>query len=462
MKALLKRTISTWHMGESVKDIVCYWLPELISAMILITLPPIVDSYIISNSQTATAYGALAMATNFMHTLIKFAEALPVAAIAIIGRFNGAGNYERCGEELSNTFWTTLLLGFTQLAIISVSATAIYQWLGVPPEMAAIGAPFLRLKSFGVLLIFVSLSFIGFMRGIKNTRIPMMLNLLGISTFIFFDYALVLGKYGFPRMDLNGSAIATILQYGVMNIAAIAYILLNPDYKKYFKATFFSIFDFKRAWHLLNLSWPIMLDKTSFALAYVWLSKLLADMGTYAITTYDVVKNIERFAFVPAMAFAQVVTFLVSNRLGAQDPKGASSTIKKVLMLTFTAVGACLLFACFNAEMLIGLFDPKKNYTALGAAVLPAISFLVFFDCLQVILAGALRGAGDVKSVMWGRALSCLFFFLPVSYFLSTLTIESHALRFILIYGCHYLNAGVMGAIFFFRIMSHKWQKKEI
>lgn len=462
MKALLKRTVSTWHMGESLKDIVGYWLPELISAMILVTLPPIVDSYIVANSQTTMAYGALAMATNFIHTLIKFAEALPVAAIAIIGRYNGAGDYERCGEELSNTFWTTLLLGFAQLFIISICANGIYRWLGVPAEMAAIGAPFLRLKACGVLLIFVSLSFIGFMRGIKNTRIPMFLNLLGIATFIFFDYALVLGRCGFPQLDLNGSAIATILQYSVMNIAAIAYILLNPEYKKYFKATFFSIFDFKRACHLINLSWPIMLDKTSFALAYVWLSKLLADMGTYAIATYDVVKNIERFAFVPAMAFAQVITFLVSNQLGANNPKGASSTIKKVLMLTFTSVGGCLLFACLNAEMLIGMFDPNKSYTSLGTAVLPAISFLVFFDCLQVILAGALRGAGDMKSVMWGRALSCILFFLPLSYGLSKLPIENQALRFILIYGCHYLNAGVMGAIFFFRIMSHKWQNKEI
>ena len=448
--------------GESISEILYYWFPELITAMILITLPPIVDSYVVSNSQTLTSYGALALATNFLYTLTKFAEALPVASIAIIGRFNGAKDYEKCGEELGSAFWTTTLIGVIQFIIVLFAAESIYRWLGVAEDMVAIGAPFLRLKSIGILFVFTLLSMIGFMRAVKNTRIPMIVNILGMATFIFFDIALVLGKFGFPALGLNGSAIATIIQFGLMNAIALGYILLNPDYKKYFKKMFFSIFNFKRSLNLLNLSWPIMIDKMSFALSYVWLAKMLAPIGTTAITTFDVVKNLERFGFLPAIAFANIITFLVSNRIGAKDYEGAKNNIKKVLMLTGVTVGIVLTFLCINARYFVSMFDPNNSFTDFGVAVLPMISLLVVLDFVQVIFAGALRGAGDVRTVMKVRFFSCVFFLFPASYLASLVPTQNNNLKFILIYGCYYITTGIMSIAFLRRIMSNKWQKKEI
>lgn len=448
--------------GETIPQILLYWFPELITAMILITLPPIVDSYVVANSQTLTSYGALALATNFLYTLTKFAEAIPVASIAIVGRFNGAKQYAKCGIELGTTFWTTTLFGLTQFVIVMFGAEAIYRWLGVSGDMVAIGAPFLRLKSIGILLVFSLLSLIGFMRAVKNTHVPMIINITGMASFVFFDVALVLGKFGFPTLGLNGSAIATIIQFSIMNVIALGYILLNPDYNKYFKKMFFSIFQFKRAFHLLNLSWPIMIDKMSFALCYVWLTKMLATMGTTAITTFDVVKNLERFAFLPAIAFAQVITFLVSNRLGAQDYEGAKNTIKKVLLLTGLTLGVTITILCLKARYFVGMFDPKNLFTDFGSAVLPMISLLVVFDFVQVIFAGALRGAGDVKTVMRVRFLSCALFFFPTSYLASKFPTTNNNIKFILIYGCYYLTTAIMSICFLKRVMSNKWQKKEI
>jgi len=70
--------------GESVREILSLWLPEMISIAILISLPPLIDSLLIASLRSNTTYGALAMATNFLHFLIKMSEAIPVAAIAII------------------------------------------------------------------------------------------------------------------------------------------------------------------------------------------------------------------------------------------------------------------------------------------------------------------------------------------------------------------------------------------
>lgn len=445
--------------GDSIWDIIYYWFPEVINYAILVTLPPIIDSYIVASSQAPVAYGALGMTSNFINILVRLSEGIPVAAIAIIGRYNGSKEYKQCGEAMGDVFWTTFILGLTQFLIIAFLASGIFQWLGVPPQMAAIGAPFLRIKSLGLFLTFILVGFIGFMRAVKNTRVPMVITVIGMLTFIFFDYSLVLGKFGLPQCNLNGSGIASIIQFTIMNIIALSYILLNPDYKKYFQRLFFSAFKVKRALQLLNLSWPIIIDKGALAWAYVWLSKMIAPMGTYAITTFDVVKNLERFAFIPAAAVAQVITFLVSNRIGAQDLEGANSSIKKALFFTAATVIPSLVILCLNASYFISFFDPTNSFTPFAAKILSAVSLLVIFDFTQVVLAGALRGAGDVRTVMLGRTLSVFLFFAPLAYIISLLPIQSQTLKFTLIYSTYYLNTGMMGLVFLWRMKTHKWQK---
>ncbi len=448
--------------GDSFKEIILYWLPEIISSTILFSLTPMIDSYLIAQLGSLSTFGALGMANNFLHTLIKLAEAIPVAAIAIMGRHNGAQEFDECGKDLGDTFWTTFLIGFSQFALIFFSAPYIFWWLGVPPKMIVLGTPFLRLRSLGVLLIFSSLALIAFMKAVKNTHMPMIIHLVGIGLFILFDYGLILGNLGLPRLGLQGSALATIIQYSVVNALSIAYIVMNPEYKKYFSQTFFSIFRPGKAVHLLSLSWPIMIDKTTLSLSYVWLSKLIAPMGKTCIATYNVVKDLERFAFLPAIAFAQIITFLVSNRLGARDNEGAMSNIKKTLLLTSVLTTGSLLFMCYKAPYFIGLFDPKDKFTDFASLALQIVSILVIFDFTQLILAGALRGAGDVKTVMWGRFFAVIVFFIPISYGLSFIPDTHQSLKFLLIYGSYYVTTGIMGIVFLIRIKNRGWQRAEI
>jgi len=449
---MFEKTIEKLCKGDAFKNIFLFWLPELITAIVFVTLPPMYDSYLTAQLKSITTYGAIGMASNFLHTLIKLAEAIPVATIAIYGRYNGRKEYEKCGEGLGDTFWTTFFLG----------AELIFKALGVPAAMVPIGATFLRIKSVGFFFMFTLMAFVGFMRTIKNTRMPMFLTAFGVGFYLLIAPVFAFGGMGISGLGQNGIAMATILEFILMNCIAIVYILLNPDYKKYFPRVFFSVFSVKRSLHLLNISWPIIIDKSLVSWSYVWLSGMIAPMGTVAIASYDIVKNLERFAFIPAMASGQIIAFLVSNRLGAQDPDGASANIKKTLLLTAATVIPSLIVLCVFSNFFISFFDRTHELTAFASRVLPYISLLVIFDFTQVVLSGALRGAGDVKTVMFGRFIACIIFFFPCSYLLSHLPIASQTIRFTLTYGAFYLATGVMGLIFLLRMRNHKWQNRKV
>ena len=226
--------------------------------------------------------------------------------------------------------------------------------------MTHIGIPFLQLKSLGIILILSAMVFVGFMRAIKNTHIPMVLNIIGIILFIFFDYVLVLGKFGFATHGLIGSAIASIIQYTAINAIALAYILFNNTHRKYFPNFLKSCFDIKKISQIVSMSWPIIIDKTTISLSHLWLVTLITPMGKYAIVSYNVIRNLDMFAFIPVMASAQIITFLVSNRLGAKDIDGAITNIKKILVITALTFIPVWIILSIGSHYFISLFDPKN------------------------------------------------------------------------------------------------------
>ncbi|QQR62878.1 hypothetical protein IPH67_00085 [bacterium] len=106
--------------------------------------------------------------------------------------------------------------------------------------------------------MFVYFAFVGFLRGIKNTHSPMKIFVAGAIIFTISDYILIFGKVGFEPMGLQGSAIATILQYGFMVIAALFYILFNEKNRKY-GVELFSILQTKyEIYRFCTISWPII------------------------------------------------------------------------------------------------------------------------------------------------------------------------------------------------------------
>lgn len=445
--------------GETYSEILHYWAPELVSAAILYTLPLLLDSIIVAQLGSTSTYGILGVANNFLHMLTKTAESFSVATLTLVGMHNGAKEYNKVGQTFGNAFWAMFIIGFIPFFILSLFPTFLYQFLDVPHDMIARGVQFLQLRALGILLLFIYLSFFGFLKGIKNTKTPMQIYVVGILIFSFLDYALVLGKFGFPQLRLIGSAIATIVQYSVIIVLCIVHILTTPAYRHYFAKPFFSFFDINEIVRIVIWSAPIFIDKLSLAYSYVHLNKMINPMGKYAIASYAVVKDLERFALLPAVAFATVITFLVSNRLGAGDVAGARANIRKILKLGGIMVMTTLGIICINPVYFAQFFDVRNKFSGFVGSVFPIISLLVIFDFIQIILCGALRGAGDVRAVMIIRSVACFLFFIPISSWIASLPVQNEVLKFTLIYGSFYITTGLIGLLCIVRIKTSSWNK---
>lgn len=445
--------------GERYPAIFRYFWPEFITALLLYSLPVIFDEYFICHLKSTATYATLGNSNNLIHFIIKIAEGVSVGTIILVGQYNGMGDYERVGRTLRDAFWVSVMVGFAFAVAIYAFAGSIYSWYGASSEMIELGIPFLRTRALGVFFMFVYFAFVGFLRGIKNTRIPMVTFVLGTIAFVVFDYMLIFGIGIFPAMGLQGSAIAGVIQYAVMLLSAMGYVLYHADYRKY-AIDLFSMFNESSQWHrLVLLSIPVIVDKAIMAAAYIWLGRMLTmSMGTAASATFCMIKNMERFAILPGVAFAQIITFLVSNDMGKRDWVGIKSNIKKLLFLGMLMGLTILVAFATNAQFIIKFFDRNGDFVDLAAKVFPLLAVLVFLDLLQLILSGALRGAANVNTVMLTRFVVCAVFFVPMSYLAAYMPIENEVIKFCLIYGSFYLSNGLMGLVYIYRFRSEKWK----
>lgn len=443
--------------GETYERIARYFIPEFITSLLLYSMLSSLDAYFIGYLKSTTTYGVLGATKHLIHFITKIAEALSVGTIILSGRYNGMGNFQQSGRTLRDAFWLTCILGATVASVLFFGAHYIYT-LYVPAEMVALGVPFLRLRAIGVFLMFISLAFVGFLRGVKNTKAPMFIFIVGAVVFVFFDYGLIFGAFGLPELGLQGSAWASVIQYSVITSMVIAYVMYNPAYSKYGIHLLGPIQDGAQCKELLRLSWPVLLDKATMAFAYIWLVVMMKPLGTRGVAAFCVLQDMERFALIPAIAFAQVSTFLVSNDYGIENWQGIKSNVKKILLLASLVVFSILFIFSINAYTIIGWFDRKHEFTSLAAHVFPFISVFAFFDLLQLVLSGALRGAANVRIVMYARVAVFLFYFLPVSYGINKLPIEDIALKILLLFGSFYVGNALMSIVYIQRFRSGNWK----
>ena len=446
--------------GERYSTIFFYFLPELITAFLSWSLLNCIDAYFIGHLKSTLLYNVQGSSLKLIHLLMKIAEGLSISTIVLCGNFNSMRRLHEVGRAAVTALWASLFVGAFLATSLYCGAHIILTWyLAVPDEIAALAVPFLRVRALGVFLVFVYFAVIGFLRGIKRPGISMKLFMLGGVVFVFFDYALIFGKFGFPELQLQGSAYAAVIQYATMLVAALLYAVFDPTCRQYSLHAFRG-FDRALLRDICMLSWPVIIDKASLTVAKLWILGLLAPMGHVVLGSFNVISDMEQLAFVPGLALAQVITFLVSNDYGIKNWQAIKNNTKKVIFLTSVMVLSILVIFSLIPETIIGIFDRKGVFTAFASSAFPLLSTLVIFDLLQLILAGALRGAANVRTVMWTRLVVTATVFMPLSYFFAHASIANPVLKFVLVFGSYYVSNGVMSLVFVYRFRHDAWKQQ--
>src|SRR3989337_3981649 len=133
--------------GASFSTIMRYFMPEFVTALVLYSLPVLIDAWFISGLKSTAAYAAVGVTSTWLHLITKMAEGLSVGVIIMGGQLNGAGDFKKVGRTLTDAFWITAIIGFLVFMILFFGAPWIYVLYGVTsPKMIRLGVPYLQLR----------------------------------------------------------------------------------------------------------------------------------------------------------------------------------------------------------------------------------------------------------------------------------------------------------------------------
>jgi putative MATE family efflux protein len=250
--------------------------------------------------------------------------------------------------------------------------------------------------------LFVSIIASDILRGQGNTFLPMISLMIGAITNIILDPLMIFGIGIFPRMEVTGAALATIISKG-LGCTFILLLLFRGDHEvKPVISKFRVDFSILRRVYAVGLPSMFMQFLTSFML-----SGLNAIVGNYtetAMAVTGVYFRLQSFVLMPVFGLTQGYIPIIGYNYGARNVTRMKQALRYGLLISFfiTASGASLFR--FFPDTLIGLFNPSPEMLVIGIEALSTISLGLF------VVGPAIIGATTFQAIGLGLPSLALSF----------------------------------------------------
>jgi putative MATE family efflux protein len=407
------KAVSFREGEDSARRLYALAWPSLVENL-LQTMLGVVDLIMVGRLG-ADAIAGVGLGTQILNLLLTMYTGLAVGNTALVARFVGArenGKAERAAQQ-------ALLLGAAVSLVIAVIgfffSRSIITLLGGAPEVSDLGGRFLRIVSTGSATMMVMIIGGGTLRGSGDTRTPMLItgfiNLINIAV----SYVLIFGKFGFPALGVEGSALGMTLARAIGS-GLIVWVLFGRGSVLKLDVRHGWGFDPDMLRRLADIGLPAAAEQVIFSLGFTLFAAITLSLGTAALAAQQIVFNIATFSFMPAFAFGIGATTLVGQNLGAHDPQRAAASAVQAWKSGLAWM--CLMglgFLVFRRP-LVALYTDDPTVIQLASVLM---LFLVAGQPLQatsIVLGSALRGAGDTRVVMFITMAGVWFMRLGVGY----------------------------------------------
>mgnify|MGYP000029145141 CR=1 FL=1 len=379
------------------KDVVRIAWPAFIE-YILTQLTSMVDMMMVGQlgSWAITAVGLTTQPKFLMSTMFM---AMNVGATALIAQGKGAGNQQRVNQVLRQAVMLTLVLSLAASVFGYIYAEPLIRFMGAPDaETLTGGTQYFQVQMLGMVTLALTSTFTAALRGVGNSRIAMSYNLVANLVNVVFNYFLIYGKFGFPRLEVVGASIATVIGQTVAFVLALITVMRGNHYVHLRLRDGFKP-DVPILKGIFNVGMPAMVEQLVMRAGQIVFVKTVATLGTVAYATHQIGMNIQALSFMNGQAFAVSATSLVGQSLGKKRPDMAQAYSRRTRFLGMIISLVLGVIFFFFGENIVALYSNESEVIVTGGQILKLVALVQPFQSSQFILAGALRGAGDTRAI---------------------------------------------------------------
>ncbi len=388
----------------------------VIASQVLATLVSLIDIAMIGRLGT-DALAAVGYATQFLMLAQSVLFAVGGACVSLMARAIGARDPTRARQAFAASLVFALGLAGVLTCAAIVAPQALLALLDASPEVSALAIPYLQLVLGSALLLAISLSYESAFRAARDTRTPLLITGAVTLVKLALNAVLIFGTLGFPRLELVGAGIATVIAQIVGLVAFLSaghWRRADPDVLRLRSSDFRVPRTLVR--EVARISLPAVAERAILNIAIMEYFALLSVYGAAAIAAYTVGVRVLSFSWIPGTGFSAAAATLVGQALGAGDRREAVRAGWRAARL------AVLVSVVLGAIYAIGREPIARVFTS-DAAVIAAMSpFMLMLALSQPLmgvhftLGGALRGAGDTWSPLFAAGIGNWGFRVPLSW----------------------------------------------
>ena len=386
-------TVRDMTSGPILKQLVLFALP-LMLGNIFQMLYNTVDSVIVGNYVSKQALAAIGSTTMIVNLLVFFFNGFSIGAGVVIGQYFGARNPEKLHTAVQTTMAATFVLSLL-LSVLGVALVRpLLMLMNTPEDVFQDATLYLRIYIGGLSGLLIYNMGSGILRAVGDSTRPLyyliLTSLLNIVLDLFFVLVLKAG--------IAGAAIATILSQFVSAVLILVLLTRTQDiYRLDWKDLRIDGLILRK---IFSIGMPAGLQSTVTSISNIFVQGYINVFGSGVMAGWSSYNKLDQFILLPMQSMAMASTTFVSQNTGAgneqRSDRGTVSAL--VLASAITAGIAAVLFA--YAPTAVRLFSPDPEVIEYGALFLRANVFFLVFNCINHVLAGALRGRGDSKGPM--------------------------------------------------------------
>ena len=390
---MAKSRVRDMTEGSILRQVILFALPLMLGNVFQMFYNT-VDSIVVGNFVGTQALAAVGSTTMIVNMMVFFFNGFSTGAGVVIARYFGAHDMKKLHTAIETTMAATFLLSilFTIAGVAGVKP--MLRMMDTPDDVMEQATIYLRIYIGGISGLLVYNMGSGILRAVGDTTRPLYFLILTSVVNIILDLLFVIRF----RMGVAGVAVATIL---AQFLSAGLTLRLLTKAEGIYRLSWKDLgIDREVLGEIFTVGLPAGIQSVLTAFSNVFVQAYINSFGSGCMAGWSAYNKLDQFVLLPMQSLAMASTTFISQNIGAKQEeranRGTLVTVSLSVGVTFVIVSLLTIFAA----PAVGLFTKDTNVVEYGVLFVRANCFFLLFNCVNHVLAGALRGRGDSRGPM--------------------------------------------------------------
>ncbi|MFC1744133.1 MATE family efflux transporter [Candidatus Riflebacteria bacterium] len=339
---------------------------------------------------------------------------LGIGTSSVIARSLGEGNKEKVKKLATHSLGFALLFSGFFLILGLATIKPLFQAMGASDELIPLIQDYMSIWYPGMLFLVIPMVGNSVIRATGDTKFPAMIMTLAAILNIILDPLLIFGYSIFPRLELQGAAIATVFARAGALFASLAVLHFREKLLDFHLPTIKELLD---SWkNVLHVGLPAAASRVVVPLTICVITRFIAGFGVKAVAAYGIATRIEAFALIIIIGLSASIGPFIGQNWGAKKFDRVKTAINFAFYFSILWSFFLTITLLFFSQTIISFFKNDRAVIMLASFYLCIVSPSYGFQGIQLISSAGFNALGRPLPATFLTVIRMLFLYLPAAY----------------------------------------------